>query len=120
VLNVEDTEEGFVRGGMEGRVVEVGEGVPPPLRPALRFCVLLVLPRPKPWRLKDDMMISGASLAGRGSKAAVSAWGPQRHTGKGRQEVLHLHTLEKSGHSVWGRVRQGEHRQKQTGSRSSA
>ena len=71
MLNVEDTEGGFVRGGIEGRVVEVGEGVPP-LRPALRFCVLFVLARPKPWRLKDDMMISGASLAGRGRRRSCT------------------------------------------------
>jgi hypothetical protein len=36
--------------------LEVGDGAGDPFVAAFRFWVLLVLPRPKPWRLKMDTL----------------------------------------------------------------
>jgi hypothetical protein len=54
VLKFEDIEFDCGRFGMGGEVCVAGD-VEEPFMPALRFCVLLVLPLPKPWRLKKDM-----------------------------------------------------------------
>lgn len=50
---------------MGGGVCVVGD-VDEPFMPALRFCVLLVLPLPKPWRLKEDIFRQSRESHSRG------------------------------------------------------
>jgi hypothetical protein len=78
VLKFEDIEFDWGRFGMGEGVCVVGD-VDDPFMPARRFCVLLVLPLPKPWRLKKDIFGQSHGFHGRAEKSA----GCSKETGQG-------------------------------------